>query len=419
MKVFKTLNLLTIAVLLLVVSGVALANDITFVTTQFTPIEEQEYVRREILRAFTDETGLGVAMINEEDAALHNRLQAEARAGRFNSDVFGALHGDFPPLAANGVPMDLGSVDHLEGRNFIQEFVRLGNIDGEQLYVPWAQATYIMMANKKALEYLPEGADINTLTYDQLLAWAKNMYEETGSAKLGFPAGPRGLFGRMIHGYLYPAFTGHQVQNFNSPEAVAMWEYLAELFEYAHASSAVYESMSDPLLLEEVWVAWDHTARLGAAVRENPDQYVAFPSPAGPKGRAFITVITGLGIPQGASDVDKSWKLIEYFTRPDVQVKVLQGTGFFPTTLEASGHVPEGPERVLAEAVTTQANSSDAILSLLPVGLGDRTGEFVPMYTDAFQAIVYQNQDIETVLERQGRRLEGLFENTGAPYPQP
>jgi multiple sugar transport system substrate-binding protein len=57
------------------------------------------------------------------------------------------------------------------------------------------------------------------------------------------------------------------------------------------SSSVIYESMSDPLLFEEVWVVWDHTARSSPVLRENPDQFVACPSPAGPKGRAFISVI--------------------------------------------------------------------------------------------------------------------------------
>ena len=65
----------------------------------------------------------------------------------------------------------------------------------------------------------------------------------------------------MLHGYLYPSFTGYQVSAFNSPEAVAMWEYLKELNKYVHPSTGIWASMSDPLLFEEVWLAWDHTAR--------------------------------------------------------------------------------------------------------------------------------------------------------------
>ena len=38
-----------------------------------------------------------------------------------------------------------------------------------------------MAANKKALEHLPEGADLMALTYDQLIAWSKNVAEVTGA----------------------------------------------------------------------------------------------------------------------------------------------------------------------------------------------------------------------------------------------
>ena len=177
--------------------------------------------------------------------------------------------------------------------------------------------------------------------------------------------------------------------------------------------------MSDPLLLEEVWVVWDHTARSSPALREKPDQFVAFPSPAGPKGRAFISVIAGLGIPRGAKNLEESWKLIDLFTQPETQVKILKGTGFFPTTYEAINYVPEGALKILAEAVTKQAGATDGIVTLLPVGLGNRSGEFVPIYTDTFQAIVVQGRPIETTLKRQEAILQKLFAETGAPYPQP
>lgn len=405
-------------VLALVTTALAGAS-LTFISTQFSPIQEQEFFRNEVLSGFTRETGVQLRFVTEDYGPFMDRILAEGRAGRFTVSLVGTLHGDFPVFTAAGIPSDLRAIETLGGRTFIEEFKKLGQMDGKQVYVPWVQATYLMVANKKALAYLPPWADPYALTYDQLLLWARNLQEATGGPKLGFPAGPRGLFGRMLHGYLYPAFTGSQVRNFNSPEAVAMWSYLKELFRYAHPSSLIWEAMADPLLLEEVWVAWDHTARLGPAVRERPDAFVVLPSPAGPKGRAFIAVLAGLMIPRGAPEAEAAWKLIEYLTRPQVQVKVLQGTGFFPTVMEASGHLPEGPLRVLAEGVTRQAGSPDAMVSLLPVGLGGRTGEYVPIFTDAFHAIVVQNRPIGDVLGAQERKLRALFQETGAPLPQP
>jgi multiple sugar transport system substrate-binding protein len=50
-----------------------------------------------------------------------------------------------------------------------------------------------MVANKKALPYLPHGADLDALGYDQLAAWAKMAaaaLEEMQSAKNALPAPP-------------------------------------------------------------------------------------------------------------------------------------------------------------------------------------------------------------------------------------
>lgn len=418
-RVLAVTLITVVAAMVLLGLPVVAKTEVFFASTQFRPIEEQQFIRDEILQPFTDETSVNVVMIAEDYGQFIDRLLAEAKAQKVNTDVIGTLHGDFPDLLANDIPQDLDRINELPGRTFIPELVKLGQMDGRQVYVPWTQATYLMVANKKALAYLPAGADINALTYEQLLQWAKNMNDETGGPKVGFPAGPKGLFGRMLHGYLYPSFTGHQVQKFDSPEGIQVWEYLKDIFQYSHPSSVIYESMSDPLLLEEVWVTWDHTARLSPALREKPDLFVAFPSPAGPKGRAFISVIAGLGIPKGAKNLEDSWKLIDLFTQPEIQVKILKGTGFFPTTYEAGNYVPEGALKILADAVTKQASSKDAVVSLLPVGLGNRTGEFVQIYKDTFQAVVVQGRPVEAIVKQQGSLLERLFAETKAPYPQP
>lgn len=414
----KLAGVLALAFLVLGASGYfhhAAAASINFLSTQLNPIQEAEFVRNEILRPFTQATGHSVQFLPEQ--SIIDRVLAEVQAGRVTIGVIGALHGDFPMLAARNALEPLTRLDELTDRTFVPEFLRLGEIDGQQVYAPWLQATYLMMANEKALQYLPEGADINALTYDELLQWAKNLYEETGGPKLGFPQGPNGLFGRMVHGYLYPSFTGAQVSAFDSPEAVAMWEYLIELNQYVHPSSQIWDGMADPLLFEEVWVAWDHTARLAPALNERPDAFVVFPAPAGPKGRGFITVLAGLGIPRGYADLDAAYALIDHLTRPETQVKVLEGTGFFPTVTEAAGHLPTGPQRKLAEAVTLQASAPDAIVALLPVGLGERTGEYVPIFRDTYQAIVIEGAPIAEVLQRQNQLLQALYRETGAPLP--
>ena len=56
------------------------------------------------------------------------------------------------------------------GRGIPEGCMELGKLGtGKQIYIPWMQATYVMVANKQALPYPAGGADINALTYDQLL----------------------------------------------------------------------------------------------------------------------------------------------------------------------------------------------------------------------------------------------------------
>jgi multiple sugar transport system substrate-binding protein len=105
------------------------------------------------------------------------------------------------------------------------------------------QASYIMVANREALPYLPGGADINALSYDQLASWASAIQEKTGKRLLGFPAGPQGLMHRFFEGFLYPSYTGGVVVPFRSEAAEAMWAYFALLWKSVNPNSTSYNFM--------------------------------------------------------------------------------------------------------------------------------------------------------------------------------
>ena len=191
------------------------------------------------------------------------------------------------------------------------------------------QATYIMAAHQDALEYLPAGADLNNLTWQQLGDWCKAIYDGTGEARCGLPHA--GLFHRFLQGYMWPSFTGGMVSNFQSNEAAAMLEWLRDdLWPYVNPQSINYAFMQEPLLAGEVWVAFDHTARLLNAFNEKPDEFVAFPAPAGPAGLGFMPVIVGLGIPKTAPNPEAAMQAIDYLTTPEVQARVLKRHGLLP-----------------------------------------------------------------------------------------
>jgi len=413
----RKLQSIVVLLLAIVLTGALGANaqggKVTFLSTQFNIVEESDKAR-----AILADFGEGeVDFVPSEEGPAIDLLKAEAQSGSGTVDLVGALHGTFPVLANEDLLFDLTDLlSSLPAEyNLPPSFVELGKLGTTdyQYYIPWMQATYIMAAHKDALQYLPEGADLNALTWEQLAAWAKNIYDATGEAKVGLPVA--GLFHRFLEGYLFPSFTGGMVTEFKSPEAVAMFEWFrTDLWPYIHPQSITYEFMQDPLLSGEVLVAFDHTARLINAFNEKPDEFVAFPAPAGPAGRGFMPVVVGLAIPYTAPNPDGAEALLKYMLTPETQARILKDLGFFPVVDGVDTSELSAGVAIEAGAVAAQAASADALPSLLPVGLGSRGGEINEIYRNAFTRIVLNNEDIQTVLDEEGASLQALLNETGA-----
>ncbi len=400
-------------VLLAGAAPAAAQQDIVFLSTQLRPIEEAQKMRETILKG----AGVKVTYVVDEPQRLTVRIGAEQQAGSRTISLIGALHGDLLPLAAAGQLAPLDDVaKRLAARGMPASLLELGKLGGaSQVYIPWMQATYVMAANKAALPYLPLGADINTLTFTQLRDWAANVQKATGQRRLGFPAGPKGLFARFFQGYLYPSYTGGVVSTYRSAEAEAMWAAFKDLWQYVNPNSNTYDFMQEPLAAGEVWIAWDHIARLKDALGAKPNDFVVFPAPAGPKGRGFMPVLAGLAIQKGAPNVADAAKLIDYLTQQTTQVTTAVETGFFPVIkADLPTNMPPSV-KLLAAAIAAQSGAKDALVSLLPVGLGDKGGEFNKVYVDTFQRVVLRGEPVRAVLNAQADELRKVIDATKAP----
>lgn len=403
--------------LLSATAGNARAEGVVFLSTQLRPIEEAQKMRNVILKDFPGK----VDYVTEQPAQLPVRIKAEQQGGTHTIDVIGALHGELTPL----MPLDaLALVDDLAGelkaRGIPDGLMTLGRLGTmHQLYIPWMQASYIMVANKQALPYLPTGADINALSYDQLAAWAAAVQQGTGKRLLGFPAGPQGLMHRFFEGFLYPSYTGGVVVPFRSEAAEAMWTQFASLWKSVNPNSTSYNFMQEPLLSGDVWIAFDHIARLLDALRQKPDEFVAFPAPAGPKGRGYMPVLAGLAVVKGAPDPNGAAALIDYLTRPETQIATARSVGFFPVVkVDLPADLDPGI-KLGAGAIEKTQSAKDALTVLLPVGLGQRGGEFDKVFMDTFQLVVLRGQKPRAVLDREAETLRRLMIETRAPCWQP
>jgi multiple sugar transport system substrate-binding protein len=403
--------------LLVTIADAAQTERLIFLSTQLRPIEEAQKMRNLILKDFSQE----VDYITEPPQRFPMRVEAARRTGMHTLDVVGALHGELQQL----VPLDaLVPLDDLAGklttRGIPSPLLTLGKFGtAHQLYIPWMQASFVMVANKRALPYLPSGADINALSYDQLATWASTLQQQTGKRLLGFPAGPQGLMHRFFEGFLYPSYTGGVVVPFRSEAAEAMWTQFASLWRSVNPSSTGYNFMGQPLLSGDVWIGFDHIARLLDALREKPGEFVAFPAPAGPEGRAYMTVLAGLGVMKGTSDVAKAMVLIDYLTQPTTQIVTARAVGFFPVV---NANLPPDLDPGLkmgAAAIASMQSSNDALPVLPPSGFGPRDAEFDKVFLDTFQLIILRGQKPHAVLDREAERLNRLMTEAGVPCWRP
>jgi multiple sugar transport system substrate-binding protein len=384
--------------------------EVTLFSTQFNPVEEADAIRTQVLTDFAGEVEFVTAATEGE---FVDRVTAESQAGEGEVGLLGALHGTFVDLQAADMLMDLSDLAaDFEDAGISEELLELGRLGtDQQYYIPWVQASYVVAVNNEALDYLPDGADVESLTYEEYLEWAQNTAEETGAPRFGFPAGEEGLMHRFLQGYLVPAFSGGVVTTFDD---TAAWEYLAELWPFVHPQSLTYEFMQDPLLNGEVLVAWDHVARLRTVLDSRPDDFTVVPAPAGPEGRAHMPVVAGLAIPNTSPNPEGAMELIRHLLDPEVQAATMGAVGFFPV-VEAEDAEGTPGLQLEADAVDRQTNAEDALLVLLPIGLQDQGGAFNDIYRNAFERVAINGEDAATAVSQEAASLEQLMQTTGAP----
>lgn len=391
---------------------VARAQDLVFLSTQLRPIDEAQKVRDVLLKGAPKTT-----YVVEEPPQFAVRMKAEQQAGKRTISLAGALHGELQPLAPAG---GLEPIDDIAAKLAssgipagLMELGKLGT--GKQQYIPWMQATYVLVVRKDALPFLPAGANVNALSYEQLAVWGKAIQEKTGQRRIGFPAGPKGLFARFVQGNLVPSYTGSMVTEFRSAEAEKGWNDFKAVWATSNPNSNNYNFMQEPLMGGEVWIAWDHIARVKDALTAEPDKYLVVPPPSGTRGRAYMPVVAGLSIARDAPNRAQAAAVIEHLLKPATQIATAVEVGFFPVVnAPLPADLPAGI-KLLADGIGKTQSAKDAIVALLPVGLGDKGGEFNKVYFDTFQRIVLRGEPVRAVLDSQAEMLRSLMTQTAAP----
>lgn len=392
---------------------------VEFLSSQAQPAAEYRAMTGKVLAGFN-----GTPDFNSQPTAAQDiaRISYEQSAGRSTVDLVALAQSDMAGLQASGDLEDLTPLLRRlqQDRTLPQPLLDTGRFGTDRQYaIPWLQATYMLVVNRQALRYLPPDADVDHLTYDQFIAWGQRMEAATGQKLIGLPAdlnGPRGgLIFRFLQGYAYPSFTGTTLTGFRSPEAVQMWQTLQRLWSVTNPMSTTYTNMQDPLTTGEVWVAWDHEARLGPALADE-QHFLAVPAPTGPRGLGYMSAVVGLAIPKGAPNRMGAEALIDWLTRPKQQAAAGANLHFSPVVQGVALSGSLSAESRVANAYTSDRHGVE---SVPPVGLGSSTDDFTTVYQETFARIVLHGEDITTVLDEEAARLQQAVNQANARCWQP
>ena len=132
-----------------------------------------------------------------------------------------------------------------------------------------------------------------------------------------------------------------------------------------------------------------------------------------------MPVLAGLAVVIGAPDMNGAMALIDYLDQPETQIVTARSVGFFPVVKADLPPDLDPGLKLGANAIEKMQSAKDALPALLPIGLGQRGGEFDKVFMDTFQLVVLRGQKPRVVLDREAVTLKRLMTETGAPCWQP
>ena len=370
------------------------AKVLVFNSRLFSPAREQEFFISEIIKPFEEEHGVTVLFSIIDDTTLLERAEIQQTTGNITSDIVVSHNGSMPDWLDAGWVEDLTPlVESWTDRHFSPTFESDTNRDGKQYFLPVGADVYLLLANNKALPYLPEGTDLDAVTWEQYAQWAVNIAEGEGEGKVCITGIPMKSWIYMFGGTGLSYGAGFPDANSEAAaQAWGIWETIGKAGGFVPTVLNI-ESCVDPMMREEAWLTVFHNARAGQVYASNETQFTLAPAPSGPTGIGTIAGVSGYAIMKGSPNYDLAAEFLEYLTRPDIQVKIAQGTGgFIPPVLEAIEYMgDEAVDEVMTKAILVLENG---IASGVPAYLYQDWGAVKACFDDVFEDTILTGADV-------------------------
>jgi len=331
-------------------------------------VHEKEYLVNEYFKAFEEEYGVKVTVDFVSQADAIKKIQSEQDTGNIVSDILYVDTANMAPYVNGGWMEDISAIVDATGSTYTDMYDAITNDGTARYFVPNSFDVYITIANKKALDYLPEGLTeddvVAGITWEQYAQWAVNIAEGEGEGKTMMPASMEGsqllypMAGMSLaYGGGFPEFTS---EGFKS--ALGLIAQMAEGNAF-YAEQDQYTAVTEPLNSGDVWLAFSHMAPAGTSYNAAPNSYVIGAAPKGSEGAGSTSGAWCYGIQKGAPNQDLAEKFIEYIARPEVNYDFCSNYG--------------GALSPIAE-VMDQLDSEDAVMRAGLEMLADTTISGVP-----------------------------------------
>jgi multiple sugar transport system substrate-binding protein len=358
---------------------------LVFSSRLFSPPREQEFFINEIIKPFEEEHGVTVNFQIIDDQTLLDRAEVQQSTDHVTTDIVISHNSRMPEWIEAGWVEDLTDVvASWDDRTFSTAFSQDTDKDGKQYFLPVGADVYLLLANNKALPYLPDGVDLDAISWDEYADWAVAIAEGEGEGKVCITGIPAKSWIYQFGGTALSYGAGFpDAGSDGAMDAWKVWEEIGLAGGFVPSVLNV-ENCVDPMQREESWLTVFHNARAGQVYASNETAFTLAPAPSGPNGIGSIAGVSGYAVMKGSANYDLAVSFLEYLTRPDIQVKLAKGTGgFIPPVDEAREYLgDEAIDEVINKAVLVLNNG---VVSGVPAGNYQDWGAVKQCFDDLFE----------------------------------
>lgn len=382
------------------------------VTYSGTPeIHEKQYLMDSFFKKFEEDNNCKVEVDFVAQADAIKKIQSEQDSKNYITDIIYADTANMAPYVNDGWMQDITALADSTGSTYTKMFDNSTNKDGVRYFVPMSFDVYITCANKKALDYLPDGLTeddvVSGITWEQYADWAVAIAAGEGEGKTMMPANLTGSQLLYPMGGMSLAYGGGfpELTSDGFKDALGIMAKIAAGDGF-YAEQDQYTAPTDPLNSGDVWLTFAHMAPVGASYNAAPNNYVIGAAPKGSKGAGSTSGAWCYGIAQGAPNQELAEKFINYVADPEVNYEFCSNYGGSLSPIEEVGDILESGDVVMRAGIEMLETT---IVTGVPASEYSDWNAVKLLYGDIFNDII-KNKAVpaDDVLAEAQSKLESL-----------